>query len=412
MPGILKAQMFHACMYAVLEPLRNVHVKTIVDPTGAKRRCTAVLMAWIADLEEQYLIAALSKNNCPTCEAGYHDLGHNCPKNPRTGDSILKTLRELRELYPEHNTWEFVKEAKKYGLSGVERPCWEGLPGDICRIISVDLLHGVHKMFVDHVVPWISATTGEEELDLRLMAQPHRVGNRNFGGGISKISQWSGRENRDLERHILAAIAGDENLTPRMMRAIRALLDFIYKAQFPVHNDKSLNSMQSDLKVFWDNANAFLDNGARLQQHFNIPKLHNLHHYLKNIQHLGSADNYSTEIGETLHMSMCKAAYRSTNRKSYSEQIIRYLRRQESIHIYKAYLAWRTNTYPNNDDDEDEEDDTNLDTINRGSNPGDFIPANQAPLRRTSERAISSIEVSSCVCSSSIQTRNLPCAPC
>jgi len=370
MPGILKANLFHACMRKVLEPLRKNEIHDVVDPTGARRRCVAVLMAWIADLEEQYLIAGLAKNACPPCKANFDTLGIDHIQLPRTGNEILQTLRQLRQQYPSADTWQFYNLAKAYDLLGVEAPCWEGLAVNICRIICVDLLHGVHKMFADHVLKWLTATIGKEELDKRFIVQPKRVGSRTFSGGISKISQWSGRENRDLERHVLAVITGDENVTPRILKAVRALLDFMYKAQFPMHSDKTLESMRADLQVFWDNVDAFRDNGARAMEHFNIPKLHALHHYVKNIQNLGTADNYSTEIGETLHIPMCKAAYRATNHKSYSQQIIRYLTRQESLHLYGAYLSWRDAMYPdhldirsddNDSDDDDESDDSSSD---------------------------------------------------
>lgn len=142
-----------------------------------------------------------------------------------------------------------------------------------------------------------------------------------------------------------------------MTKAVRAMLDFIYKAQFPMHSDGSLKSMEDDLAVFWANVDGFHDNNARDIDHFNISKLYALHHYVHNIHNLGTADNYSTEIGESLHIPMCKVAYRATNRKSYSEQIIRYLVRQESLHLYSRYLGWRNNLDDYDDDDGDEDDD-------------------------------------------------------
>lgn len=368
MPGILKAQLFHACMRIVLEPLRRPSILRVVDPYGHIRQCMAFLMAWIADLEEQWLIACLTKNNCPACKAGFDCLGLNHPQAPRTASEIVAIMRQLRAAYPDDDTWQFVSHCKSYGLSGVEEPCWEGLPVDICRVICVDLLHGVHKMFTDHVAKWLTETIGEDDLDARFMAQPHHVGFRNFGGGISKISQWSGRENRDLERNILTVIAGHESVTPQIMKAVRALLDFIFKAQFPMHSDATLESMKEDLRIFWANVGAFHDNGARIIEHFNIPKLHALHHYLENIQNLGTADNYSTEIGETLHISMCKLAYQATNKKNYSEQIIRYLVRMEAVHLYKGYLAWRNDTFPDNVASDDEGDDDDHDSENADLN--------------------------------------------
>ena len=95
MLGIPKAQLFHACMHKVLEPLRNSQLYRMVDPLGNIWHCMPFLMAWIADLKEQYLIACLAKNNCPTCGADFECLGQDHPQAPRTGDKMLDMMNEL-----------------------------------------------------------------------------------------------------------------------------------------------------------------------------------------------------------------------------------------------------------------------------------------------------------------------------
>lgn len=143
-------------------------------------------MAWIADLEEQDLIAGLAKNSCPACEADFDSLGLNHAQRPRTGNEIVAMLKNLRQQYPSADTWQFVNLAKEHGLVGTKRLCWEGLPTDISDVICVDLLHGVHKMFTDHVLKWLKATLGKEQLDRRFIAQPYEKGKRNFPQGFQK----------------------------------------------------------------------------------------------------------------------------------------------------------------------------------------------------------------------------------
>jgi hypothetical protein len=201
-------------------------------------------------------------------------------------------------------------------------------------------------MFKDHLMLWLSNTVGETELDQRFMAQPHCVGFRNFESGISHYSQWSGKGHRDLERHIIPVIAGAELMSTGVMRSARSLLDFIYIAQFPMQSDSTLLALEAALSTFHDTKHSFIQNGSRTGasgpiNHMNIPKLHALHRWLSNIPDLGSTDNYCTEMGETLHILMCKLAYQVTNRKDYEEQIIRYLIRQESLLLFSNYLRWR-----------------------------------------------------------------------
>jgi hypothetical protein len=57
----------------------------------------------------------------------------------------------------------------------------------------------------------------------------------------------------------------------------------------------------------------------------------------------GSADGYNTESPEQLHIDFAKAAYRSTNKRDYVEQMAVWLQRQEAIHLRNTYLHWTIN---------------------------------------------------------------------
>ena len=76
MPGILSQHLFHVCMKHVLTPLRvnQRSYYVVLSPDGNSRLCIAILMAWIADLEEELLIAGIMKFSCPVCHAGCKDL--------------------------------------------------------------------------------------------------------------------------------------------------------------------------------------------------------------------------------------------------------------------------------------------------------------------------------------------------
>lgn len=388
MPGILQKRLFHRAMGVVLAPLQNLEATTAIDASGYEREVVAVLVAWLADLEEQWMILGLAKFSCPKCMARYEDLDTPHPQAPRTGQSIVDDLRAIREEFPDADVWQFVRKAVAEGYVGVETLCWEGLPVDMCRIVCVDALHGIHKLFGNHLLSWVSNAVGENELDLRFMAQPRRMGFRNFDSGISHLSQCSGREHRDLERHLLPVIAGAEDLDPRVLKCVRAFLDFVFKALLPLQSDNTLACMESDLKTFWATIKVFIDIDARTGSsgdtisHFKIPKLHVLWHYLQNIRDLGTPDNYSTEIGETLHIPFCKKAYKATNRKEYDEQIITYLIRREALICYTAYYAWRHQEYPEHENDEyNFDDDAANDTAVASTRLRAFQQAQQARRR-------------------------------
>jgi hypothetical protein len=69
--------------------------------------------------------------------------------------------------------------------------------------------------------------------------------------------------------------------------------------------------MKDALEQFHENKSIFID--LKIQSHFNIPKIHNMHHYPDDITLFGTTDNYNTEQTERLHIDMAKNAYRASN---------------------------------------------------------------------------------------------------
>ncbi|KAF9557787.1 hypothetical protein CPC08DRAFT_610558, partial [Agrocybe pediades] len=75
-------------------------------------------------------------------------------------------------------------------------------------------------------------------------------------------------------------------------------------------------------------------------EHFNIPKLHNIQHYVDCIRALGSPDGYNTEFPERLHIDFAKNAYHASNKCDYTEQMAMWLQRQEAVILQRSYLKW------------------------------------------------------------------------
>jgi hypothetical protein len=151
---------------------------------------------------------------------------------------------------------------------------------------------------------------GAEELDRRFKAIGSYPGLRVFKKGISGVSQWTGSEYKEMQRVFVSIMAGsvaDEELT-----VIRSLIDFIYYAQFQQHTTKTLAALQRSLEVFHEHKNVLIKLG--IQDHFNIPKFHNIQHYVACIISLGSADGYNTEFPERLHIDFAKDTYEASNK--------------------------------------------------------------------------------------------------
>ncbi|KAJ8090877.1 hypothetical protein PM082_024799 [Marasmius tenuissimus] len=124
-----------------------------------------------------------------------------------------------------------------------------------------------------------------------------------------------------------------------LLTSIRALLDFLYLACYPIHSDDSLTSLEASLAKFHENKAIFIKLGVC--EHFNIPKLHFLCHYVRDIKLYGTCDNYNTETTERLHIDFVKDAYQASNCKDEYAQMTRWLERCEKVIHHTNYLEWR-----------------------------------------------------------------------
>jgi len=131
----------------------------------------------------------------------------------------------------------------------------------------------------------------------------------------------------------------------RVVKAVRALLDFLFLAQFQCHTSDTLSWLENSLVAFHDNKAIFVDLGIR--EHFNIPKLHGLLHYASSICLFGTTDNYNTEQSEHLHIDLAKKAYHATNHKDEYSQMTMWLEHREKVQWHSASIDWRQNHLQN-----------------------------------------------------------------
>ncbi|KAG1782843.1 hypothetical protein EV702DRAFT_1040672 [Suillus placidus] len=265
------------------------------------------------------------------CEDGI-EMENRCPKcvvaADERGDPLDSPMREpavIKEILEKRKTGHHPAEFEEFGLRTVYAPFWANLPhSNIFLAFTPDLLHQLHKgIFKDHLNAWFKA-------------MPDYPGLRHFKKGISMVKQWTGTEHKEMQRVFLGLLAGA--VPSQVLVVARAILDFSYYAQLRVHSTESLNGLESALVIF--HANKAILQELNVREHFNIPKLHQLSHYVQSILLFGATDSFNSELPERLHIDFAKEAYRASNKCDYEEQMALWLQRQEAVFLRGSYLKW------------------------------------------------------------------------
>ncbi|KAI6143658.1 hypothetical protein BKA82DRAFT_28542, partial [Pisolithus tinctorius] len=286
---ILQTCVWHKCVDIVTAGLKRVaEIGTMMpDPHGYRRYCFMPLVAWTADLPEQLMIACVSKSASPVTEATHKQFGDSHSHSSRTGNLTLQHIEQV---------------ARETGLFA-----------DPSIFLLPEILHTCHKFFFDHVLSWCRELL-EDDLDARF-----NVAVRHFAGGVSHIKQMTGREHRDIQRTIVPMIAGC--VPPWFLRAIHAIISFIYQAQSPIHTDVSVKEMESSLQEFHAHKDAIIEANARKTR--------------------------SADVSECLLITHCKRPFERTNKnKDFAEQVVRLLDREESMQQFDVYSLIRSSNIP------------------------------------------------------------------
>lgn len=337
------ANLFHSCMRRVTSPMKEAGTagRPMASGDGIIRRTHPILANFVGDYPEQLLVTGIKTGQCPKCPIPHDSLGDHQDPVPELRDlnAVLDALAAI-----DKGPTEFARACRAAGIKPLFHPFWEDLPyTHIFRSITPDVLHQLYQGIIKHLTHWIKEAFGADEIDARCARFPPNHNVRNFANGITSLSRVSGKEHDQICRILLGIIidiplpGGLSSI--RLIRAVRALLDFLYLAQYPLHTDSTLALLDDALKRFHDNRSIFIDLGIRTS--FNIPKLHWARHYVQCIKDFGTCDNYNTEYTERLHIDLAKDAYRATNHKDEYAQMTIWLERKEKILRHDNYISWR-----------------------------------------------------------------------
>jgi hypothetical protein len=208
-----------------------------------------------------------------------------------------------------------------------------------------------------------------------------------------EITQWQGKEMRNLGRCISAVLASalrnpdssQYHDFKSALKCVSALVDFSLMAQYRSHTTDTLSYMESYLQTFHRTKDIFLEfrtskatrtradrqdrelrelmadqrakevhhrtvanrrrqadqerversdrraDLIRRENHFNFIKMHYLTHFASHVRRFGSISMYSTEIGELAHKDQIKDGYRRSNKNDAARQILSQYGRQHAL---------------------------------------------------------------------------------
>ena len=335
------ANLFHACMRDVLGPIGSYGETGLemLSGDGVWRRCHPIFAIFVGDYPEQALVTCTYFGRCPKCTVPPGHLGEYETFPSRIHSSVLDTF-DLAD----GDVHAFHLTCRDTGIKPIYHPFWETLPlMDVFLSITPDILHQMLQGMVKHLISWLIGIFGATVIDARCRAMPSNHHIKPFAKGISTLSRITGREHKRMCSILLGLIIdlpvpGGHDST-RIIRAARALLDFLFLAQYESHTSETISRLQDSLTRFHANKDVFIDLGIR--EHMSLPKLHSLTHYASSIRLFGSTDNYNTEQSERLHIDLTKDAYRSTNRRNEYSQMTKWLERREKIQQQSAFVNWR-----------------------------------------------------------------------
>ncbi|KAF8233247.1 hypothetical protein L208DRAFT_1267754 [Tricholoma matsutake] len=278
-----------------------------------------ILTAYVADFPEQCLVACCKESHCPCYKVGTKERGEVITSLWRETEETIKLLNQDRKHKKNHQ--DSVEKFDDLGLQAVYEPFWKVLPHtDIFQTFTPDILHQLHKgVFKDHLVNWCTSIVSAAELDAQFKAMNNHAGLRHFKKGVSFVSQWTGAEHKQMQRIFVGIMADLGAVSDQVLTVVCSIVDFIYYSQFHRHTTQTLAMLQKCLDTFHANKDILLELSVR--EHFNIPKLHMIQHYIDTILTHGSADGYNSESPEQLHIDFMKEGYHASNKRDFLEQM-------------------------------------------------------------------------------------------
>ncbi|KAH9061851.1 hypothetical protein EDB83DRAFT_2315615 [Lactarius deliciosus] len=285
-----KRKLFHGLIAKILQPLHTAMTipELVRFGDGHYRHVMYGLGPYIADYEEQVLLACIVRGWCAKCMA--------FPDNLDAGGS-LRTREHLDTLFEETTPgimWD------QYGVAGDTMPFTSHfLRADMYELVAPDILHQLIKgAFKDHLVAWVEQYLVMEHGPTRAQEIMDDIDKR-FPQGRG-FKQWTGDDSKALMKVYLLAIEG--HVPSDAVRCFRTFLEFCYIARSDTITEQTILRLEDALKRFHDYRSIFQATG------------HSMIHYPMLIRLFGAPNGLCSSITESKHIKAVKEPWQRSNR--------------------------------------------------------------------------------------------------
>ena len=354
----------------------------------------ASVAAWIADHAENETLHGLKRMSCAKCEVPLERLGLDAREAHQTRD--YQMYASVTQQYLDTGDEQLAASLSAVGVK-MDRNVFAGLSRVVVPLLfKPDILHNVYLGLFKHLMQWIEDFLKKHDrqdlFDEVWKSLPPYPGFFVPKKAYREVTQWQGKEMRNLGRCILGVLASalrrptlaQQGPFRNALRCVRALVDFSLMAQYQSHTPETLRYMEQYLEAFHRYKGVFQEfrrskktredadandeqlrlelqrelkdagpvtaaerrrrldaNRAqrankreeilRSQSHFNFIKLHLLVHYCSHVRQFGNIPMYSTDIGELAHKVQIKEGYRHSNKNDASRQILDFYGRVHAV---------------------------------------------------------------------------------
>lgn len=259
----------------LFEPLQEVPLEGVpIDCADGKvRRCFPTLAAWIADHMENVALHGVKSNACPKCEVPPDMLGSYFQKQYSARDYATydRLEHESRDLGARPRSGDVNITFDALGIK-IGQNVFHGIQRvSAPDLHQPDLLHTVYLGLFKHMMEWVQGFLKKHDrlqaFDDAWKSLPPYPGFFVPKKAYREVTQWQGKEMRNLGRCLLAVLAvalrqpDAAQMQPfkRALACVSSLLDFSLMAQYRSHTPETIDYMEQYLNRFHSTKDVFLE---------------------------------------------------------------------------------------------------------------------------------------------------------